>query len=257
MDFSAIIGIIVCFGMIAFGILNLGGDIMNFLNLPSVAITIIPTLAALFIAFPIKQLAQLPKHVGIIMGKQKYDPMYYIETIHSLAEKARANGLVALEHEESSLKDPFFVAALRLLVDATDTDKIQERLWGTLESINERHAQAWEIYDKGAAFAPAFGMVGTLISLVNMLMDLDFEEAGGVASLGINMSMALITTFYGSLMANVFFIPLGNKLKACHQKEILCKELIIEGVIAIQKGYNPRYIQDMLTERVSLKLDKS
>lgn len=250
MDLSVFLGMFVALGMILFGIINLGGDIGNFLDLSSVLITVIPTFAALFIAFPIGQLAKVPGHIKILMGQQKYDPAYYIKTLHALSQKARTNGLLSLQEEESKINDPFLSAALGMIVDANTVEQVTDRLHGWVASITERHAQAWAIYEKGAAIAPAFGMVGTLVSLVNMLMNLNFADAGGVSSLGVNMSMAMVTTFYGSLMANVFFIPIGNKLKTYHQKEMLCKKLVIDGILSIQRGENPSYTYEMLLERI-------
>ena len=254
MDFSAIIGIVAVVVLTIFGILSSGGNLLDYYDLPSLLITVFPTFFSLLTCFPPSQLAKVPKHFGIIMGRQKYDPAYYITTLYELSKKARSSGLIALEQDEANISDPFFASAVGLIVDGHAPDKLMERLSSKMASITERHAQAWAIYDKGAAFGPAFGMIGTVLGLIAMLLNLNFSDAGGIATLGKNMSVALITTFYGSLLANVFFMPLGSKLRARHQEEMFCKKLVIEGVMSIQRGDNPMYTYDMLLERLSPKM---
>lgn len=254
MDLGTPIGMVVCFVAIVVGMILLQGDVMALVDIPSVALVVIPTFGALFVAFPASQIAALLKHFPIVLGLKKYDPLEYVNMIVSMAEIARTNGLMALETQANEVEDTYVKAAAQMVADATEADVIEERLSGILESSTERHARSWALYEKGAAFAPAFGMCATVVSLVNMLMNLNFSDAGGAASLGINMATALITTLYGSLVANVFFIPLSNKLRLSHQAEMACKNLVIVGFLAIQKGTNPRGIKDMLIERLDPKI---
>jgi len=235
------------------GIIILGGDIGDFANLPSVMLTVVPTIGALFASFPLGQMAKIGKHFSVLLGRQKFDPMVYVNTMSELAEKARSQGLLSLEVEAESMEDKFIKGATLMVADATDPETVEMRLNGILDAMALRHSQAWAIYDKGASYAPAFGMCATVISLVNMLMNLNFADAGGVSSLGTNMSAALITTLYGSILANVFFFPIAAKLRVRHQAEVDCKRIVIEGILAIQQGINPKVVKEMLIERLDPK----
>ena len=244
MNITIIIGTVIGFGLMIFGIgiSNLG----NFANIPSLVITIGGTFAAIFASYPIKSLKLIPKHMKIIISKSKYQPLYYIDIITDLANEARKKGLLALEEKGSALTDYFFRSSVMLIVDALDEAKVRAVLEGDLDNLDERHSTAVRMYQKAAGFAPAFGMIGTLIGLINMLKSMNMEGEGAAAGLGMGMSLALITTFYGSVLANVIFTPLANQLEVRHEEEMLCKQIIVEGVISIQAGENPKYIREKL-----------
>jgi len=245
MNLSYFIGAVLVFAAMVFGIMRTG-EIMNFIDFAGIIITICGTLFALFSSFPMKETAKVIQHFPILLGRQKWDPIYYIDIITELSQEARKKGLLALEDRVSEFEDPFLRDSVMLIVDAMEPDKVRDQLDNELGCIEARHASAWSFYDKGAAMAPAFGMCATLIALINMLGDMNFEEEGGATKLAANMSMALVTTFYGSLMANAVFIPIGTQLRVAHEKEMLCKEIIIEGIISIQAGENPRHINEKL-----------
>ncbi|MPM83705.1 Chemotaxis protein PomA [bioreactor metagenome] len=170
--------------------------------------------------------------------------MTYIEQLQELAVIARKNGLLALEDKANETKDPFFKEGLMLIVDATTPGKVKEILENDLDYIEERHNEMVEFYEKGAGFAPGFGMIGTLIGLVNMLMSMD--PNGGSSELSYNMGVALVTTFYGSLLANVIFLPIAKKLQTRSDEELLCKRIIIDGILSIQAGENPAFLKESL-----------
>jgi len=245
---TSIIGMVVCFAAIVFGIIILGGEIKNFLNLPSVMLVVVPTIGALFAGFPLSVLAKVGGHFKALLG-QEYKPNEYINKIVSLAEKARREGLLAFEKEQ--VDDPLMQYALRMMVDGLDKFSVKFALEDCINGIKERHNEAVAIYDKAAAFAPAFGMCATVISLVNMLMGLDFTDPNAINNLGGNMAAALITTFYGSLLANVVFLPISGRLKLLHKKEIFCKTMVCNGLLSILNGDNPRVIKDYLVEQLS------
>lgn len=250
MDIMSLLGWILAIGLMIFGIIfdtdtnqiliaNLG----NFFNIPSIAITVGGTFAALMVSFPLKTFAQIPKHLKIVLFPKKYDPRKYITELVEFAKEARVNGLLALEDKLNNTKDEFLKNSLMLVVDSVDPEKVKTLLETELDYLDDRHAQAREFYEKGAAFGPAMGMLGTLIGLVNMLQKMSDPDA-----LGPQMAVALITTFYGSLLANVLFTPVANKLKVRHEEEYLCKMIISEGVQAIQAGENPRFIEEKLVQ---------
>jgi chemotaxis protein MotA len=149
--------------------------------------------------------------------------------------------LLALEEDLENIDDAFMKNSMMMVVDSMDPEKVKQQLEARLSHLDSRHSNDRSFYLKGAAFSPAFGMFGTMFGLINMLKDLqDFE------SLGPNMSICLITTFYGLILANIFFTPIANKLLARHEEELLCNMIICEGLQAIQAGENPKFIQERL-----------
>lgn len=229
--------------------------LLNFWDPTSVAIVIFGTFAALMISYPGSQFAKIGKHMGIIFSPKKYTPETYIAQIIACAKKARINGLLALEEDVNQMNDLFLKSSLMMVVDSVDPEKLNQQLEASLENLEERHDQDCSFYDKGAALAPAFGMIGTLIGLINMLKDLS-----DIATVGPNMSVALITTLYGSILANIFFMPISNKLRARHEEEYLCMRIVSEGVKGIQAGENPNFIEErllkMLPEYYKVKMSK-
>jgi chemotaxis protein MotA len=256
MDLGSPIAFVISASTIIAGILLLGGELGDFMDLASAALVVGPTIGALFMSYPITQVLGMAKHFKIIIGMQKFNPLHYVDMMSSLAEKARSQGLLALESEADQMEDEFVKNAAMMVADAMDAEIVETRLNNVVDAMTARHSQAWVIYEKGASYAPAFGMAATLVSLVNMLMNLDFSDAGGVESLGVNMSAAMITTFYGTLVANLWFNPLVAKLKIYHKQEIDCKMIVIEGILAIQRGTNPRVVKEMLMEQIDPAISK-
>lgn len=246
MEFSLLIGLVSGVGLIIYGILG-SGSLMNFWDVGSVYITLGGTLAATIMSYPIGAFKEIPKHMKIIFSKNKYKPKDYIEKIVDYAQEARRKGLLALEHKAEQETDSFFRSCIMLIVDAIEPTKAREMLDNELGCLEERHQQGWQLYERMATFSPAFGMIGTLIGLINMLKGMGDLTSGDAASgLGAGMSVALVTTFYGSMLANMFFMPIANRLRAKHHQEMICKELIVEGVLAIHSGTNPRHIEERL-----------
>lgn len=257
MDFTGIVGLIAGLGLIFFGITSFTdiNAIKGFIDYQSMAITFGGTIASTLIAFPISYFRKIPSQLKIAMQRNQYDPKRYINLIVDFAQEARRKGLLSLEDKANSLSDSdsFLKNSILLIVDAIDPDKVKEMLSNELDSLDERHAQGWQFFEKSASFAPAFGMIGTLIGLINMLANLNMDTSSGADALGRGMSIALVTTFYGSLLANLVLAPIGNKLHMRHNEERLCKEIVVEGVIAIQAGDNPRHIEQRLKAFLSEK----
>ena len=202
-------------------------------------------ISGLMVAFPLNIFAKIPRHLKIMFLPTKYRPQDYITQIVDLATEARINGLLSLEGKLNETKDEFLKSSMMLVVDAVEPDKVKQLLETELDYLDERHAQDRAFYDKAGAFGPAFGMIGTLMGLVNLLKQLSDPDAIAPA-----MALALVTTFYGSCLANMIFIPISNKLKVRHEEEYLCKMIISEGVQAIQAGDNPRFIEEKLTNLI-------
>lgn len=216
-------------------------NLKNFLDPSSVLIVIGGVAATLMIAFPAEQFKRVPKHMRIIFSPQAFEPDEYIDILTECAKKARINGLLALEENVNEIQNVFLKNSLQMVVDSIDPEKVKLQMESWIDSVDERHTRERAFYDKGATLSPAFGMIGTLIGLINMLKVLD-----DVASVGPNMAVALLTTFYGSCLANIFFIPISNKLRVRHEEEYLCMQIVYEGVQAIQAGENPKLIREKL-----------
>lgn len=241
MNFSLIIGWASAFALIIYGILS-SGELGSFIDASSFAITCGGTFACLIASFPFSYLAKVPKRIGMAFFPKKYDPMKYIQEIVDYAQIARSRGLLALEESANQCQDPFMKQSLMLIVDSNDPDKVRAMLDDSISFMVDRHDGGRAFFDRGVALFPAFGMLGTLIGLINMLAGMSEDQS----KLAVGMAQALITTFYGSLFANVLFAPISTALKNSHDEELLCMQIIEEGVLSIATGSNPRYIQEKL-----------
>jgi len=242
MNISAIVGFLAAIGLIFYGMTGEGDPVSNFINIPSVAITVGGTLGALLIAFPFKIIKNVPKMFMMVIKSKKLVPEKYIESMVEYAKIARTKSLLALEDSANECKDPFMKSSLLLIVDANDSDRVKEMLDDAIDFMCERHEANWSFWVKMTAVAPGFGMIGTLLGLVNMLANLEGDSSG----LGAGMSVALITTFYGCLMAQLIGGPVASRLQSIHAQEVLCMQIVEEGALAIISGANPRYIQEKL-----------
>lgn len=214
----------------------------NFLDIPSIVIVLGGAMAAVVAANPASRLKNFGKHIGIIFNQKKYNPLQVIDEITEFAQIARKNGLLALEERANQLEDPFFKKSIMLIVDGNDADKVRDMLMSDIEQLSARHDDVIAMYELGSSASPAFGMIGTLIGLINMLATMG-DDSG---SIGASMSVALVTTLYGVILANLVFNPISNNLRTRDQEEILCRQLVVEGVMAIQSGENPKFVKEKL-----------
>nr|WP_325186428.1 MotA/TolQ/ExbB proton channel family protein [uncultured Oscillibacter sp.] len=226
------------------------GNLWNFFDAASIFIVIGCTMFIVCASFPGSTLKAMPKHFGIILKNKLFDPVQYIEQLVELAQIARKNGLLSLEEKANEQTDPFFKQAIMLIVDANDQDKVRAILENDIECMSARHEDAAAMYDKASSVAPAFGMVGTLVGLINMLNNMSLD-GGGASSLGKDMGTALITTLYGCIMAHMIFGPVAQLLRVRDAEEVLCKQIIVEGVMAIQAGENPKALKERLMTYMS------
>ena len=223
----------------------------NFGDGPSVMIVIGCTVFILMASFPLKTFLSIPKHFGVMMKNPKQKPENIINSLVDLAQIARKNGLLALEEKANDQEDPFFKQAIMLIVDANDPDRVRATLENDIECMSDRHNAAAAMYDKASAIAPAFGMVGTLIGLINMLKNMD--PTSGSSNIGADMSVALITTLYGCILAHMVFGPVANNLRIRDSEEVLNKMIIVEGITCIQAGENPKMLREKLLTFVAQK----
>ena len=269
MNINYIVGIVGAFGVFLLGCvmgINIGpkavgkppvtfelANLWNFFDAASIFITIGCTLFIVVASFPGHMLKNIPKHFKIILNNKMFDPKGYIDQLVELAQIARKNGLLSLEEKANEQTDPFFKQAIMLIVDANDQDKVRGILENDIECMSARHEDAAALYDKASSVAPAFGMVGTLVGLINMLMSMNLSGDGGADSLGTSMGTAMITTLYGCLLAHVVFGPVAQLLRGRDSEEVLCKQIIVEGVMAIQAGENPKSLRERLLTYMSQK----
>lgn len=251
MNIVYLIGLLLAIFFVFFGIsVNMDGlipsielgNLQNFFDVPSILITIGGTLAVMVACYP-KLAKSFPKHIEIMLRAKAFNPTIYVDQLTELAQIARKNGLLALEEKANEQDDPFFKQAIMLIVDANDPDRVRSILENDIEQTSARHQEVVAMYERGSNAAPAFGMIGTLIGLINMLKSLDGAEMN---SLGPSMSVALVTTFYGSILAHVIFNPIAANLTARDEEEILCRQIIVEGIMAIQSGENPKFLRERL-----------
>ncbi len=234
-----------------FGIL-MSGDLLTYWDPASVIITLGGTLASTLTCFPLDDFSNTMKVVKKAFVYKDTSPEDVIREIIRLANVARKEGLLALDEYAESLDDQFLKKGIMLIVDGTEPELVRNILETELVYLEERHANGQKVFETAANFAPAFGMIGTLIGLINMLRTLDDPS-----TIGPNMSVALVTTFYGSVLANVIFLPLAQKLKGRNGREILVKELMVEGLLSIQAGENPRIIEEKLKTFIPPKMRKN
>ncbi|PKK91377.1 MAG: motility protein A [Candidatus Wallbacteria bacterium HGW-Wallbacteria-1] len=244
MDKATVIGLGAAALFIVLGITNNFmdiGAIGTFINIPSIMITVGGTIASVMAAYSMKQIKSMMKVVKNAFKDTEISTTNIISRLVSFAEKARREGLLALEDDLEKLEDEFLKDGIQMVIDGTDPEIIRTILETEITYIDERHKSGRSMMDMSATMAPAFGMIGTLIGLINMLKGLDDPDA-----LGPGMAVALITTLYGSIMANVVFTPLSNKLKIKSEEELLYKQMMLEGLLSIQAGDNPRVVEEKL-----------
>ena len=216
----------------------------NFWDPASVFITIGCTLFIIVASFPPSALKDIPKHFKVLMNTKGNNPLAIIDELVDLAQVARKNGLLALEERGNQQEDPFFKQCIMLIVDNNDADQAREIMMNDIEQSSARHEAGAGMYDKGSSVAPAFGMVGTLVGLINMLRAMDVSSGGG--DLGPAMATALVTTLYGCVMAHMVFGPISSQLRQRDEEEMLCKLIIVEGIMSIQAGSNPKALREKL-----------
>mgnify|MGYP000843902364 FL=1 len=245
MGFSTTFGIIGGVICIVVGIM-INGKLIDFWDPASIFITLGGTVSALIISYPMPQLLDTIKSLKFAFQGQKDDPGEKIQLIIDLANTARKDGLLALEHMLEIIPDPFLQKGIMLIVDGSNSELVKNVMGTELYYIQERHNRCIAVLNAGAGYAPAFGMAGTLIGLISMLVSLE-----DVSTLGPAMSVALVTTFYGVILANFFFAPLARNLGTLSAQEQMIDEMMLEGVLSIQDGENPRMIRDKLEAFIS------
>jgi chemotaxis protein MotA len=240
MDIATICGIIAGISLISLSVMT-GGNAKAFINIPSVLATMGGTMAATFISFPLKTVFNVFNVIKKTVLHHDRSRLVLITSIVEYARKARKEGMLSLEEEAEAESDDFMRKGLMLAVDGTESELMLRIMNNEISAVENRHEVGQNVMKTMGAFAPAFGMIGTLIGLVQMLSQLNDPS-----KIGPGMAVALLTTFYGALAANLFFLPMAEKLKDRSKEEVERMELIIEGIMSIKAGDTPRVVKEKL-----------
>ncbi len=215
--------------------------ITAFIDIPSFGVVIGGASAAAMMAFPLKSFLRLPMVFKKAFMNKQDDLPDIIKQLVELAEVARRDGLLALEGKMGEVEQPIIKSGIQMAIDGNDADTIESVMRTEMEAVARRHKEGKSILDQLARFAPAYGMIGTLMGLIMMLSDM--SDPSGI---GAGMAVALITTLYGAIAANVGFQPFAEKLGLLSKYELNAMELIVRGVLAIQSGESPRALEQRL-----------
>lgn len=241
MDLATVLGIVISFGLVLSAIM-MGGSLLIFVSVPSLLIVLGGTIGATLVNYPLKRVISVISVFKKTLFAQDLSPQETIDQFKDYADRARREGILSLEPIINGIDDPYLKKGLQLTVDGLEPQAIQEILESEIANTEARHSDGQDILKSFGEYAPALGMIGTVIGLVQML-----QTMSDPSSIGPAMAVALITTFYGACLANLVFIPMAGKLKSRSNSEIRIKEMQLEGVLAISRGENPRIIQEKLS----------
>ena len=245
MDIATVLGISGGFGLILISMI-LGGDIAIFINVPSLVVVCGGTMASALINYPLSDVLAIVGPLKKAFFNRDVDASGSITQLIEFATIARREGILALESHVENAEDEFMAKSIQLAIDGTAPELIKDILTTEVAFMEDRHARGQSLLSDMGAAAPAFGMIGTLIGLVQMLAGMDDPSA-----IGAGMATALLTTLYGSVLSNVVFLPLAGVLKVRTASELLLREIAIEGILSIQSGDNPRAVEQKLKSFLS------
>lgn len=243
-DLLTPIGITFGFIMIIFAIISSGEaeNLTSFMDVPSIFIVIGGVIASLLINFKFEHIKMTGRVMRESFVKNEERLPELVDLFVRLSERARREGILALENELDEIEDPFIKKGILLAVDGIEPEVITDILNAEITAMEERHYQGRHILEKAGEYSPSWGMIGTLIGLILML-----DQLQDPSTLGPAMAVALITTLYGSVLANLVFNPMASKLEAKTEEEVFSKQIIIEGIIGVQSGQNPRILEEKLS----------
>lgn len=252
MDLATIIGLLLSWGALIGALLMEGGELKSLVNLPAALLVFGGTIGAALISFKMDQIMSLPGILSQVFSEKSYDPGETIALLVKFAERARREGLLPLENEAKLIADPFLQRGVRLAIDGTDPQTVREILNTEIHFLQTRHKVGESMFTTLGGFAPTLGIIGTVMGLIHMLANL--SDPGKMGPL---IAGAFIATLYGVSSANLIFLPIGNKLRNLSAEEVLVREVMLEGILAIQAGDNPRIVDEKLRAYLSPKLRDS
>jgi len=245
-DITTTIGLIAGTGLTFWGMAAGGTNLIIFFDPASIAITVGGSFAALLIAYPVSEMKKVMRLIIQSFRESTSSSTEIITSFTSLSKKARREGLLSLEDEMAQLTNEFLKKGLQMVVDGLEPETIKDIMELEIGEMERRHTDGANMLKAWAAYAPAFGMIGTLVGLIQMLANL--SDSSALAS---GMGKALITTFYGALLANILLVPMAQNLNYKSSIEVNNREMMLEGILAIQSGVNPRIVEEKLTSYLS------
>jgi len=245
MDIGTLFGIILGLVLII-GSIIVGGGASAFIDIPSVLVTMGGTIAALLITYPVGKVKAVFAVTKKILKAGNLDLEPWYRTLVELATVARRDGLLALESQLESIDDMFMRKGVQMMIDGNSAEAVAAVMEQEISNLEDRHAIGHGIWRSMGSYAPAFGMIGTLVGLVQMLRNLSDPS-----SIGAGMAVALLTTFYGAFFANLFCIPIQGKLEQRTEEEVALKRMLLTGILAIQSGDSPRIVGEKLLVFIS------
>ncbi len=248
MDLATIIGLITAVAAISGAYALEGGSLDSVFLLAPLLIVIGGTIGATTITTSIQTVISVPKFLRLAFWGEKYSYQATIDVIVKLAEKARREGILGLEVERKSISNNFFRKAIQLVIDGTEVTVLREILETEITFIEERHKKGILFFQKAGGFSPTMGILGTVLGLIQAL-----GQTSDAAKMAQAIAVAFIATLWGVGMANIFFLPISDKLRMRHEEEIAHLELIMEGMVSLQSGDNPRNIRTRLLSFISPK----
>jgi chemotaxis protein MotA len=257
-DIATILGIIIGWGALFGSVLLEGGELGAFVNIPAFIVILGGTLGATTVAFPLKSILSLPQFILQTIKPGGADPQALIDQLVELAQKARSEGLLALDEEVQNMKDPLLQKGMQLIVDGAEPDTIRDVLEAEVDMAEHEDRVGEKVLFAMGGFSPTLGVIGTVMGLIHALGKMSTPQSMGSA-----IGSAFIATFYGVALANLVWLPMGSKLRARadHQRQL--RDMVIEGLLSIQAGDNPRLLSEKLHsfvpagERPAVKLEKA
>jgi chemotaxis protein MotA len=251
-DITSVLGLILSFGALLAGILIEGGNLMSYIGISAGVIIFGGTIGATMVSFPMSSIMLVPRLLVIAFTEQKFDIPDTIKRLVGFSERARREGILCLEAELANTTDDFLKSGLQLVIDGTDPTLVRDTLETKIAFVAERHHQGASVIEAAGGYAPTMGIVGTVLGLINVLSNIKnpSQLAGAIA-------VAFIATLYGIGTANLLWLPLAAKLKAKHESEQLVKHIIMEGILSLQSGDNPRIVEQKLRAFLARSYSKS
>ena len=241
MDFTSIIGLTIAFSMIGASVVLSGGSFSSFVNLPSLLCVVGGTAGAVLVCFPRRAIRRLPGVMRKAMRGDEPNPTDFIRQIVEMAQVARRDGLLALDPKLDQIQNRFLRLGVQLAIDGTQPEALESVLRADMEAMSLRHKEGRAMFEQMGRFAPAFGLIGTLLGLVIML-----GNVADPSAIGSGMAVALVTTVYGAVLANGWLLPLAEKLLQLSKRELISHEIALRGILAMQTGEHPRLIEQKL-----------
>ena len=254
-DLGTLIGLFAGITIIVIGILNSGGKLFWFISFNSILIVVGGTLAATMVNLPLKAVRNIFNILKNVFKGEVYDYVGIINEIVEKAQKARKDGLLSLEADLPNMREGFFKNGIELAINERESSRLRTFLNLEMNKITSRHMAGQELFLYMGAYAPAFGMLGTVLGLIVMMNNFagsgeevssSYDVSEKFAQLLSGMGLALITTFYGVFMANMIFLPIGGKLKRKSENEMMLKNIVVEGIISIHAREHPLLIKEKL-----------